>query len=85
MATIKPIRALRYTQKAGALSACVCPPYDIVGDAEYQSLCDTNEHNLIRLELPRGGEERYGKAGALLSEWLSDGILARDEKPGIYL
>ena len=85
MATIKPIRALRYTQKAGALSACVCPPYDIVSDAEYASLCDTNEHNLIRLELPRGGEERYDKAGALLSEWLSDGILARDEKAGIYL
>lgn len=85
MAIIKPIRALRYTQKAGALSSCVCPPYDIVSDAEYTSLCDANEHNLIRLELPRGGEERYTDAGALLSEWLADGILARDEKAGIYL
>ncbi len=85
MATIKPIRALRYTTQAGALSSCVCPPYDIVSDAEYASLCDANEHNLIRLELPRGGEERYANAGALLSEWIASGILARDEKAGIYL
>lgn len=85
MATIKPIRALRYTQKAGELSTCVCPPYDIVSDAEYASLCQENPHNLIRLELPKGGEERYQVSGALLEQWLAEGILARDEQPGIYL
>lgn len=85
MATIKPIRALRYTQKAGTLASCVCPPYDIVNDTEYALLCAENEHNLIRLELPKGGEERYETAGKLLDEWKADGILARDEKEGIYL
>lgn len=85
MAEIKPIRALRYTEKAGALKTCVCPPYDIVNEAEYAALCGENPHNLIRLELPAGGDDRYECAGKLLDEWLQGGILAQDETPGIYL
>ena len=85
MATIKPIRAMRYTEKAGELSTCVCPPYDIVSDGEYNALCAENPHNLIRLELPKGGEERYHNAGDLLNQWLTEGILAQEEQPGIYL
>lgn len=85
MAEIKPIRALRYTEKAGALATCVCPPYDIVSEAEYAALCDENPHNLIRLELPTGGEDRYERAGTLFHEWLENGILAQDETPGVYL
>ena len=85
MATIKPIRALRYTEKAGELSTCVCPPYDIISDKEYHDLLAENPHNLIRLELPKGGEDRYDVSGGFLKEWLAEGILARDEKPGIYL
>ncbi len=85
MATIKPIRALRYTHKAGKLSTCVCPPYDIVSDTEYADLCGENPYNLIRLELPKGGEDRYDMSGSLLEQWLAEGILARDEQPGIYL
>lgn len=85
MAEIKPIRALRYTERAGALATCVCPPYDIVNEAEYQALCEENPNNLIRLELPRGGDERYETAGQLLNTWLAEGILKRDDQPGIYL
>lgn len=85
MAEIKPIRALRYTEKAGALETCVCPPYDIVSEGEYAALCVENPHNLIRLELPTGGEDRYERAGKLLDEWLKAGVLAQDETPGIYL
>ena len=85
MADIKPIRALRYTEKAGPLDTCVCPPYDIVNNEEYNALCKQNPYNLIRLELPLGGEERYEEAGKLFCRWLEDGILARDEKEGIYL
>ncbi len=85
MATIKPIRAMHYTPKAGELSTCVCPPYDIVSDEEYNSLLEQNPYNLIRLELPKGGEERYEEAGRSLSAWLDAGILARDEEEGIYV
>jgi uncharacterized protein (DUF1015 family) len=76
---------MHYTPKAGELSTCVCPPYDIVSDEEYNSLLEQNPYNLIRLELPKGGEERYEEAGRSLSAWLDAGILARDEEEGIYV
>lgn len=84
MAVIKPIKALRYTEKAGELGTCVCPPYDIISDSERQQLLDTNPYNLVRLELPVG-EDRYAKAGETLKQWLADGILARDTEEGIFV
>lgn len=85
MAVIKPIRALRYTERAGKISDNVCPPYDIVSPAEREALIAQSEYNLIRLELPEGGEDRYKRAGELLGKWCSDGILKRDEEEGIFI
>ena len=85
MAEIKAFRALRFcTEKAGEISQLVCPPYDIISEEERQAFLKTNEHNIIRLELPRG-EEPYAQAGATLSDWLSSEILQRDTEPGIYI
>lgn len=84
MAKIKPFKALRFTDKAGEISQLVCPPYDIINEEQRLALIKTNQHNLIRLELPRG-DEPYKTAAKALKEWLSDGVLACDEKEGIYL
>lgn len=43
-----------------------------------------NEHNIIRLELPRG-ETPYEQAGQTLSDWLNSGVLHRDTQPGLYI
>ncbi len=84
MAVIKPIKALRFTEKAGRIDECVCPPYDIISESERESLIARNQNNLVRLELP-AGEDKYNQAGRLLNEWLENGILARDEEEGIYV
>ena len=84
MAKIKPFKALRFTEKAGKISELVCPPYDIINEEQRLALIGTNEHNLIRLELPRG-EEPYKAAACTLKEWLDGGIVACDEEEGIYL
>ena len=84
MAKIKPFKALRFTEKAGKISELVCPPYDIINEEQRLALISTNEHNLIRLELPRG-EEPYKAAAGTLKEWLDGGIVACDEEEGIYL
>lgn len=81
---IFPFRALRFTEKAGSIKNCVCPPYDIVSRSERAGLAAKNEHNLIRLELPEG-ENRYEAAGALLREWMDDGILAQDKEEALYV
>ncbi len=84
MAVIKPIKALHFTEKAGSIETCVCPPYDIISADERAALIEKNQYNLVRLELPEG-EDKYREAGKTLNTWLNDGIVARDEKEGIYV
>lgn len=84
MAEIRPFGALRFTDKAGDLASCLCPPYDIIPEAERIALSEKNPNNVIRLELPRG-EEPYEAAKATLADWLSRGILAEDAEEGLYV
>lgn len=85
MAEIKPFRALRFTEKAGEISSLTCPPYDIISEEERRALLLENPYNVIRLELPREGEDPYAEAGQTLKSWISSEILRRDTDPGLYL
>ena len=84
MADIKAFHAMRYTKRAGDPAELTCPPYDIISEAERTAFLAKNEHNVIRLELPKG-ENPYNGAGETLRSWLSDGILQCDEDAGIYI
>ncbi len=84
MAEIKPFRALRYTAKAGDIAKLTCPPYDIISEEERLAFLGENPHNVVRLELPKGGDP-YAEAGRTLKSWLADGILRRDTDPGFYI
>lgn len=84
MAKIKPFKALMYTDAKEKAKQLVCPPYDIISDEQRNALLNKNEHNLIRLELPRG-ENPYKDAAKTLKTWVSDKVLKSDEKEGIYI
>lgn len=84
MAGIKSFNGLRYSKKAGEINELVCPPYDIISDQQRADYIAKNQNNIIRLELPKG-ENAYKEAGEVLEQWLDDGILAKDEKSGIYV
>lgn len=84
MADIKAFHAMRYTDAAGAPAELTCPPYDIISDAERAAYLAKNEHNVIRLELPRS-DDPYTGAGETLRAWLSDGTLKCDDDAGIYI
>lgn len=85
MAVIKPFGALRFTEKAGGVFSITCPPYDIISDEERIAYLNTNENNVIRLELPKEGTDPYAEAGKTVSRWLNDGILAVDKTPALYI
>lgn len=89
MADIRAFRALRYDlTKAGAIEELTCPPYDIISEEQRQGFLKRNPYNVIRLELPKGGEDNggpYAAAGAALKGWLSSGILKRDMEEGVYI
>ena len=84
MANIKAFRGLRYTEKAGCISQLACPPYDIISDEQRMEYLNTNENNIIRLELPKG-DNAYKVAGENLKSWLDNKILTKDENEGIYV
>ena len=85
MAEIRPFRALRFTQEAGELRDLTCPPYDIISESQRLSYLRRNPHNIIRLELPRDGDNPYAQAGVTLHRWMEDNILRQDECPAFYV
>jgi len=85
MAEIKAFRGLRFTEKAGKIETLACPPYDIISEEQRKAFLAENPYNVIRLELPREGEEPYRQAGETLRAWMDEGILARDQKEALYI
>lgn len=85
MAEVVPFKALRFTEKAGRPSDLCCPPYDIISEEQRRAYLAENEHNIIRLELPRDGEDPYRTASDVLKKWLDDGVLATDADDSFYI
>ena len=81
----EPFPALRYaTDPLGDVTA---PPYDVLSDADVDTLTGRHEHNIVRVDVPRerDGEDRYEQAADLLRTWLAEGILVRDDDPSFTL
>jgi uncharacterized protein (DUF1015 family) len=85
MATIKAFCGTRFSKAAGELNTLVSPPYDIVSDKEYEALINKSDKNIIRLELPKGGDDRYKTAGELFSQWKADKTLVKETAPAYYI
>ena len=85
MADVRPFRGARYnTRSAGDLSTLLCPPFDVISEAERERLYAGSPYNVIRLEWGRDepgdtpGNDWYGRAATLQAEWLASGVLDRD-------
>lgn len=85
MADIRAFRALRFTEKAGPLAEVVCPPYDIISEEQRQAYLARNANNIIRLELPREGEDPYAVAADVLDRMLAEGVLKQDDTEALYV
>ena len=86
MAEIKAFRGMRYnTERAGRLDELCCPPYDIISEKERKAYLAQNKYNVIRLELPKEGDNVYTTAGEVLDRWREKGILIHEDKPAIYI
>ena len=86
MAVIKAFKGMRYnTAKAGEISSLCCPPYDIISEQERLAFIKENEYNIIRLELPKEGENPYACASDILKMWQDKGIFKIEDKPAIYI
>src|SRR6478735_8285844 len=82
----EPFAATRYAPGA-SLDAVSAPPYDVLSDDDVAVLGAKDEHNIVRVDVPRlaDGAERYEQAGDRLRGWVADGTLAVDERPTFTL
>jgi Uncharacterized conserved protein len=84
MPKIAAFEALRYA--AGAdLQLVIAPPYDVLSAADVSELGALDEHNIVHVDVPTGGEDRYEVAAHTLQEWLAAGVLVRDEQPSLTI
>lgn len=88
MASLHPFRGTRYSpESVGDLSRVVAPPYDVISEEKGRHLASLSPYNVVRLTLPqpRGEPERFQASADLIDRWLAEGILAREEKPCMYV
>jgi uncharacterized protein (DUF1015 family) len=91
MATIAPLRALRYNpQRFADLSAVTAPPYDVIGPPLQAELL-AEPANIVWIDHrpgsidPSDPDNRYAAAADTLAHWRAEGLLVRDAEPAIYL
>lgn len=65
------------------VSDLVCPPYDVIGDADGAALLARSPHNAVRLEASVE-QDAYSAASDHLAGWKRDGMLARQREPSVY-
>lgn len=86
MAEIAPLQTMRYERAiAGPLQTLVSPPYDVI-DAQLRArLAAGNKYNVVGVDLPEGGEDRYDNAEALIRRWTDEGALTIEDEPAIWV
>lgn len=85
MPRFEAFTGLRYSlSHVRSLEEVICPPYDVISEPERIALEGRSPYNVVRLELPHGGPDRYAGARRLLDAWRDGGIVQRDSKPAFY-
>ncbi|MFN2451982.1 MAG: DUF1015 family protein [Candidatus Dormibacteria bacterium] len=92
MATVHPLRGIRYDPEHVSLGGVLAPPYDVISDAEREELYARDLRNIVRIDYCRPepadsaeGAERYLRAAHHLESWLRLGILVADRSPTVYV
>jgi uncharacterized protein (DUF1015 family) len=82
---VVPFRGERYAP--GDVSAVLAPPYDVIAPEDRPRYAARDPHNIVHLIVPEApeGENRYGRAAALLEVWRREGVLRPDPAPAVYV
>jgi uncharacterized protein (DUF1015 family) len=85
MADVLALQTLRYDRdRTGGLQDVVAPPYDVIDAAQRADLEARSPYNIVRVDLPEGGEDRYDRAAAQLARWEQEGVIVRDAEPALW-
>jgi uncharacterized protein (DUF1015 family) len=79
----EPFVAIRYA--TDDLASVIAPPYDVLSDADVDAFEAKSIHNVVRIDVPRGDEDRYNVAAKTLRAWLDEGVLVPDSQPSFTI
>lgn len=83
MPAFEPFAALRYVHDD--LAAVIAPPYDVLDAAEVAALAERSAHNIVHIDVPSGGDDRYQRAAEILQNWREARILEPDSAPTLTI
>src|ERR1700727_3281502 len=82
MPETQPLQALRYSlERTGGLQDVVAPPYDVIDADQRIVLQARSPYNVVAIDLPEGGDDRYERAAELLRQWRGEGGIVGGEQP----
>ena len=85
MPRFEPFQALRYRRNIELHAVC-SPPYDVLSDLDRLALANKHESNIVHIDMPVSASgNAYEHAATVLKQWMSDGVMVRDETPSFTL
>lgn len=85
MVCTKPFKGVRYNLEKTLLKQVIAPPYDVIDDQLRECLLAKSPFNVVSIDLPKGGDDRYAIAGELYKSWKENRILIKDHDPCYYI
>lgn len=84
MVDIRPFKAITYTSKAGPTQNLITQPYDKIDATTQKQYYEASPYNYCRLILPLEAD-KYNVANQRISQWLQEGVMARESQPAFYI
>ena len=85
MPRFEPFQALRYRRNVDLHDVC-SPPYDVLSDADRLALATAHANNIVHIDMPvYATGNAYEHASTVLNQWITEGVLVRDEAPSFTL
>ncbi len=87
---IKPFQGWRYATPDGDVSSLICPPYDVLSQADKDALLRRDGRNIVAVDLPHwppgepAPDTDYRQAAQTLRRWQQTRLLRPDDAPGLY-
>lgn len=84
---IRPFRGWRYRPGGGDVSSFICPPYDVLTQADKDALLRRDPGNIVAVDLPHcppaeiGPDAAYRQAADTLRHLQQANLLIREDAP----
>jgi uncharacterized protein (DUF1015 family) len=87
MVDLQAFRGLRFNHsRVGDFADVLCPPYDVISEAERDELVRRSTYNVVQVELPeRASDDPYAEAARALEHLTTEKALVRDARPSLYM